>query len=318
MTDSLRLRVADCLAEAKDVLLLVLASADGRPLPAADPGAHLELRLPSGMVRHYSLCGDASDRSKYVIGVGRAAASRGGSEHIHRHVRVGTELPDARLRNHFPLEFEARRYRFIAGGIGITPILSMVRWCVANARPWSLAYAARSRQRTAFYEWLAQYPEAVRFHFDDEAGGAKPALQEWVSGPLEGEHLYCCGPGALMTGVQDATASWTAGSVHFEWFAAPKDAASEIADKPFVAVLQRSGQRIEVPAGCTLLEALEQHGVEIPFSCREGLCRTCETPLCGGVAEHRDHVLSEAERAAQRSIMPCVSRAKSDELLLDL
>ncbi len=313
------LRVTEWRAEAKDVVLLTLASVSGQPLPAQEPGAHLEWHLPNGLVRQYSLCGDPSDSSHYLIGVGRAASSRGGSEYIHQHVRVGTEIRNAQIRNNFRMDSNARRNRFIAGGIGITPIMSMVRQSAAQGLPWSLTYCTRSRNRAAFLDVLAQYPEAVRYHVDEESNGQTVDLVSVLGSPSEGEHLYCCGPAPLMEAVQAGTSHWPSDHVHFEWFSAPADAAAGVGErKSFVAILKRSGQRVEVGADTSLLEALEQNGVDLPFSCREGLCRTCEIPLCGGEAEHLDHVLSEAEKASQCSIIACVSRARTPELVLDL
>jgi len=315
---SLKLRITQCSAEARDVVLLTFGSADGRPLPAAEPGSHLEIRLPNGLIRQYSLCGDSDDTTCYTVAVGRVTPGRGGSEYIHRHFRVGTELADIRIRNSFPMTGEARRLRFIAGGIGITPIMSMVRRCVSRGLPWSLLYCARSRNRAAFYESLREFPDAVRFHFDEEADRQVADLEAALREPREGEHLYCCGPAGLMGAVRERSAHWPDGTVHFEWFSAPADSSPVDARKTFVAILKRSGMRVHVGPQQSLLEALEQCGVLVPFSCREGLCRTCETPLCGGEAEHLDHVLSEAEKAGQRSIIPCVSRARSDVLVLDL
>jgi tetrachlorobenzoquinone reductase len=319
---SLRLRVTDVAAEAKDVLALELRDPQGRDLPPVEPGAHLEITLGNGQIRHYSLCHDTRERSRYVIGVGLAAASRGGSRHIHQNVRVGDLLSINAVRNQFALHEGAAHYRFIAGGIGITPIMAMIEHCAARGADWSLLYCVRGRHRAAFLERLAPWGERVRFHFDDEAGGKTADFDAALARPRGNEHIYCCGPAPLMQAVQRAAAGWPDGSVHFEWFAAPVAPAAGAADGTedggFALLLRRSGARLEVRAGQSMLEALEANGYAVPFSCREGLCRTCETPLCAGEADHRDFVLSQAEKDAQRSVMLCVSRARTPTLELDL
>lgn len=325
----LALRVHAVRAEARDVLSIELRSAGGSALPPFTPGAHLEITLPAGadgrpaLVRHYSLCNSAAETHRYVVAVGLAPASRGGSLAVHEQLRVGQVLPVRPPRNHFALAEGAAHYRFIAGGIGITPILSMLRWCEAQGQPWSLLYCTRSRVRTAFYEELRAYGPRVQFHFDDEAGGRPADLAQALSRPVPGEHLHCCGPAPLMRAVQAASAQRPPGTVHFEWFSAGDPAPATQApaaatDSGFDIVLAQSGQRLHVPPDQSILDTLEQHGIGVPFACREGLCRTCETGLCGGEAEHRDLVLSDAERAAQKTILLCVSRAKSAVLELDL
>lgn len=325
----LALRVHAVRAEARDVLSIELRDAAGGALPPFTPGAHLEITLPvsddgqPGLVRHYSLCNSAAETHRYVVAVGLAATSRGGSRAVHEQLRVGQVLPVRPPRNHFVLGSGAAHYRFIAGGIGITPILSMLRWCEAHGQPWSLLYCARSRVRTAFYEELRGHGAKVQFHFDDEAGGQRVDLAQALSPAADGEHIYCCGPAPLMRAVQAASAQRAPGTVHFEWFSAgePGPAAQDApasAERGFEVILASSGQRLQVAPGQSILDTLERHGINVPFACREGLCRTCETGLCSGEADHRDLVLSDAERAAQNTILLCVSRAKSAVLKLDL
>jgi vanillate O-demethylase ferredoxin subunit len=320
----LALRVGAVRAEARDVLSIELRSTDGSALPPFTPGAHLEITLPAGadgrpaLVRHYSLCNSAAETHRYVVAVGLAADSRGGSLAVHEQLRVGQVLQVRPPRNHFALAQGAAHYRFIAGGIGITPILSMLRWCEAQGQPWSLLYCTRSRVRTAFYEELRAHGAKVQFHFDDEAGGPHAGLAQALSGAAEGEHIHCCGPAPLMRAVQAASAQRPAGTVHFEWFSAGDPAPAATTDSGFDIVLAQSGQRLHVPPGQSILDTLEQHGIGVPFACREGLCRTCETGLCGGEADHRDLVLSDAERAAHKTILLCVSRARSAVLELAL
>lgn len=315
----LLLKVARRQAEAKEVLRLELTAADGGELPPFEPGAHLAVHLPGGLVRHYSLCGDWRERSRYVLGVGLAAASRGGSAWVHGCLCQGAELRCSAPVNNFRL-VEAGRYLLIAGGIGITPLLAMARWCEAQGKDWRLVYAARSRQRLAFYEELRAFGDRVRFHCDDEAGAPLP-VGPLLAGLQPGTEVYCCGPAPLMTAVQEQGAALLpADALHFEWFNAPPadEAAPASPADGFWIDLQRSGASYHVPPERSILEVLEDHGHEIPFSCREGLCGTCETGVCGGEPEHRDYVYPPSRREGLRTLLVCVSRARSERLVLDL
>lgn len=313
---SLTVLVADVRAEAKDVITLELRAIAGGELPAFAPGAHLDVHLPNGLVRNYSLTNDWRERNRYVVGVGRAADSRGGSSYIHSSIRAGAQLKISAPRNNFPLDEKSASFLFIAGGIGITPIMSMVRWCIANEKPWQLTYAARSRQRTAFYEELcALGADRVHFHFDDEAGQVLDVAQA-ISGWNEGKSIYCCGPTPLMEAVKALTETFPSGAVRFEWFTVPEsDDARE--SNSFTVRLERSNVEFEVPEQKSILEVLEEHGFELPFSCREGLCGTCVTNVIAGEPDHRDYVLSDEERASNKMMTICCSRAKS-KLTLDL
>ena len=317
----LNLRVAAVHAEARDVMRVELADPQGGVLPPFEPGAHLTLHLPNGLQRQYSLAGDCRERGRYVLGVGRAAASRGGSEYVHAMLRAGAEVACSAPQNNFALVPDAPRYLFIAGGIGITPILSMIRWCEAQGRPWKLVYAARSRVRMGFYEELRALGGRVRFHCDDEQGGPL-AVVPLLADVEPGTHVYCCGPAPLMEAVREHGAHLGAEALHFEWFSAPQPAAAEqdagTAPEGFWVDLKRSGTSLLVPPERSVLEVLEDHGHEIPFSCREGLCGTCETAVCDGQPDHRDYVYPPAQRATLRTMLVCVSRAKSQRLVLDL
>lgn len=313
----LSLRIADMGAEARDVLRLELVDPRGGDLPVFEPGAHLDVHLPNGLVRQYSLANDARERHRYVIGVGRAAPGRGGSACVHTELRPGMALRCGAPVNHFPLVPDAPRYLFIAGGIGITPILSMVRWCEAAGRPWRLVYAARNRSRLAFYEDLAPFGGKVQWHCDDEAGGPLPAAR-LVAEAGAGTHIYCCGPAPLMEAVRDAPGAVPAAARHFEWFAAPQRSEPDAAAGGFWVELRRSQRRFHVPPERSILEVLEANGLSIPFSCREGLCGTCETAVCEGEPEHRDYVYPESERPGLRRLLVCVSRSRTPGLVLDL
>jgi ferredoxin-NADP reductase len=317
MTD-LTLKVARIEAEAKDVVRLELAHPQGAPLPAFEPGAHVPVHLPGGLVRHYSLCGDWRDSSKYVLGVGRALSGRGGSEFVHSRLREGMELRCGTPVNNFGLFADAAQYLLVGGGIGVTPLLSMARWCDAHGKRWSMVYAARSRQRLAFYEELRGWPARVRFHCDDEAGGPLDAAT--LLGSVEtGTHVYCCGPTPLMDAVRAAGAHLPPDTLHFEYFAAPAaEAASSAQPEGFWIDLKRSGTSLLVPPGRSILEVLEENGHEVPFSCREGVCGTCETKVCEGEPEHLDYVYPPSQRESLTTMLVCVSRAKSPRLVLEL
>lgn len=315
--DRLTLKVTDLRCEARDVLWLELRDPHGAELPAFTAGAHLECHLANGQVRHYSLCNDPTERQRYCVGVGRAADSRGGSAYVHASVRVGSRMEVSAPRNNFPLDLSASEAMFIAGGIGITPIMAMIRACQAAGRPWRLFYCARNRQRMAFYEDLCVLDRSrCHFHLDDEAEGRLFDVRAALAKAGAQTHIYTCGPAPLMNAVQDAAGNRPADRMHFEWFTAA--ATDHGTDRPFTVVLRQSGTRYEVPPGKSILEVLEDHDAGVPYSCREGLCATCRTPVLAGEVDHRDKVLSAAERAANTEMMICVSRAKSDLLELDL
>ena len=315
--DRLSLKLTDVRSEARDVMVFELRDAGGAMLPPFTPGAHLEVYLPNGLVRHYSLCNDARERDRYCIGVGLARESRGGSKYLHQNLRLGATLNVSAPRNNFPLELAAEESIFIAGGIGITPIMAMIRACEAAHRPWTLHYCTRNRQRTAFYEELRDLaPQRLRFHFDDEQDGRLFDVCAAVRDLAATAHVYTCGPAPLMKAVEAATADRPQDRVHFEWFSA--SAVDHSADQPFTVVLRNSGTRYEVPPGRSILEVLEDHDAGVPYSCREGLCATCRTTVLSGECDHRDSVLSAAEKASNREMMICVSRARSAVLELDL
>jgi tetrachlorobenzoquinone reductase len=312
-------QVADVRAEACDVMTVELRAVGGGELPPFEPGAHLDVHLPNGLVRQYSLTNDWRERDRYVIGVGRAADSRGGSDFIHSSVRAGMQLKISAPRNNFAIDPDGERFLFIAGGIGVTPITAMIRWCVANSKPWRLIYAARSRQRAAFYEEfcrLAQAQDQAQFHFDDERGQVLDVAQA-IASWTPGERIFCCGPTPLMEAVKALSEALPPDTVRFEFFTVPQADPDQTSDA-FTVRLQRSGEELSVPADKSILQVLEEHGIDVPFSCREGLCGTCITGVCEGEPDHRDYVLSDEERDSGKLMTVCVSRAKSESLTLDL
>jgi tetrachlorobenzoquinone reductase len=306
--------------EAEGVLGVELARTDGGALPAFEAGAHVDVQLAPGLTRQYSLCNDPAETHRYCLGIGLAAPSRGGSRHVHESLREGDRLSVSPPRTLFSLAREGEVHRFVAGGIGITPILSMIRACERTGARWSLDYAVRSRERAAYLGFLSTFGSRVRLHVDEEGG--RPRASALLDKLDAGEHIYCCGPSPMMDAVAEAahTLGIEHGRVHFERFAAPNSSTPEGNPSPssFTVVLARSGQRCTVEAGESILACLERHGLALPHACREGLCGSCEVPLIGGAAEHCDFVLDEAERAANRRVMICVSRSRTPELVLDI
>ncbi len=314
----LTVKVTDYVAEAKGVVLLELRDPQNKPLPPFEPGAHVEMHLPNGLIRHYSLLNDYRETDRYLVGVSRVADGSGGSQYVHSRIAEGLQLRISAPRNNFPLDPNAARYLFVAGGIGITPIMSMIRWCRANGREWRLVYAARNRQRTALYEDLKSFgDDRIHWHFDDERG-AHLNVADALAGLRDGEQVYCCGPQPLMEAVEAAVSAYPPGTAHFEWFSARKGAAAPVESGAFEIQLKRSGISLRVPPTKSILEVLEENGFSVPFSCREGACRTCETGVCGGEPEHRDYVLSQEERGEGKTMMVCVSRSLGPTLCLDL
>lgn len=315
--DTLTTMIASRTEVADGVVQLELTSADGRPLPAFEPGAHIDVYLADGLIRQYSLANFQPAPDIYTIAVGLAEPSRGGSAQIHDTVSTGTLLRIGLPRNSFPIVPDATRYTFVAGGIGITPILSMARWCEMKRKPWRLLYAARSRKRAAYVEELAALGgDRVKLHVDDEAGQVAD-LAAWLGKLRVDEHVYCCGPEALMNAVEAATASHPAICVHFERFS-PPEPPTAVTSHPFKLKLRLSARELTVAADASILDTLERAGIDHPFGCREGLCRSCEVEVCAGIPDHRDYVLSDAEKASNQTIMVCVSRAKNDRLELNL
>ncbi|HZP87907.1 MAG TPA: PDR/VanB family oxidoreductase [Burkholderiales bacterium] len=309
-----RVRVAAIRTAAIDTLSFDLVAADRRPLKPFPPGAHIDVHVPNGLVRQYSLCGDPRDTSRYTIAVKRELAGRGGSRSMHEDVEEGTPLGILDPRNHFPLAQDAAHSLFIAGGIGITPICAMIRNLHAEGRSWELHYCARSAAHAAFYpELVALGDKRVTPWFSEQPLLDPRTLLREVS---PGTHVYCCGPSGLMTAVKDAAYHWPQDHIHFEYFAAP--AHTEAPNRAFMVELRKSGLVFEVAPECTLLQAVREHGIDVASSCEEGVCGTCETRVLEGECQHRDVLLSEAERAANTSMMICVSRAMSPRIVLDL
>ena len=300
---------------ADGIHMLEFRDAGGRPLPEFSAGAHITIRAPSGLLRKYSLCNAPAERDRYLVAVKREVNGRGGSIDLIDHVKAGDQLMVAPPVNDFGLPQRAQDFLFIAGGIGITPIMAMIRQLRAEGKRFRLFYCSRSPDTTAFLDELSapELKDQVIIHYDggdpSRSLDLRPILQERKNR----EHLYCCGPRPLMEAVRKMTDHWSAAAVHFEAFS---DAEThKPTDKPFKVKLAHSGAVIEVAADKTILEALREHGLEVPSSCETGTCGTCRTKLIAGEADHRDLVLHDHERAD--TIMICVSRARTDEITID-
>jgi len=301
-----------------DTFLFEMADPKGGLLPGFTPGSHVTVDVPNGMKRNYSLCGDTQDRSRYEIAVKREENGRGGSASLVDDCRAGDAIEISEPNNLFKLTSVATEFLFVAGGIGITPILSMVRHISTQTDlRWSLHYCARDPERAAFRAELKALPLAKgKIAFHHSAVPNPTPFEPWAvfEKPRRNCHVYCCGPSRLMEAIKDTTGHWTAGSIHFENFGAEPVARD---NHPFDVRLNSTGERIHVPADRSIVEVLRAAGHRIPTSCESGTCGTCRTHLISGIADHRDLVLAESERADQ--IIPCVSRAlQTDELVLDL
>lgn len=303
--------------ESAGVRSLSLVAADGRPLPDWAPGAHIDLVLDDGLERQYSLCGPRGDRSRWRVAVLRASESRGGSKWVHDRIRVGDNIRVRGPRNKFPLK-TARKYVFIAGGIGITPLLSMIEELDATRpeTPWTLVYGGRHRESMAFLTELGRFGDRVEIWPEDERGLID--LDAVLGTPQFGTAIYCCGPEPLIKAVERLSRSWTPGSLHVERFQAPIITGAEASESTFEVVATQSGVTAQVPAGQTIVDVLAGYGIDIPVSCGEGVCGTCETRVLEGIPEHRDAVLTEEQRASGEVITPCCSRSKTPRIVLDV
>ncbi|HWD03513.1 MAG TPA: PDR/VanB family oxidoreductase [Amycolatopsis sp.] len=301
--------------EAREVLSVVLCDPDGAELPRWEPGAHVDVLLPSGLSRQYSLCGDADRADQYLIAVLREEHGRGGSRELHRTATVGKTLAVGEPRNNFPLE-PAAGYLFLAGGIGITPILPMIDQAVARGTSWKLVYGGRSLSSMAFRDRLALYPpEAVELWPEDRRG--RPDFDAVLRQAGPETLIYACGPGGMLNAVADQCASHDAGaSLRVERFGA--DGPVDVTGAGFEVALERSGTTVRVPEGQSILATVRASVPGVPYSCEEGYCGECETPVLAGEPDHRDSYLTDDEREAGETMMICVSRCLSDRLVLDL
>jgi ferredoxin-NADP reductase len=313
------LTVADKVPETDDIASLILRSPDGSELPSWTPGAHIDVRLPSGLIRQYSLNGDHRDRTSYRIGVLRDENTRGGSMEIHRFVTVGTKLEIAGPRNRFDLQ-PAESYLFIAGGIGITPILPMIAQAEKDGSPWRLVYGARSRRAMAYTtELLGRTGGSVTLVPQDEQGFPDLDAVLARAGTAPGL-VYACGPAVMLARIEElAERTLRAGQLRLERFTAPPEGA-ELPDEnlPFELHLARTGVTAVVGPDQTTLDVILEHVPDYLYGCQEGYCGTCIAAVASGTPLHRDFCLEEGERRAGTLMTPCVSRAASAKLILDI
>ncbi|BCB89866.1 PDR/VanB family oxidoreductase [Phytohabitans suffuscus] len=300
---------------ARDVVLLDLVAADGSALPAWAPGAHVDLLLGPDLVRQYSLCGDPADRARWQVAVLREPGGRGGSAFVHDRLAEGDRVAIRGPRNHFAFA-PGRAVVFIAGGVGITPLVPMVAAASAAGVDWRLYYGGRSRDTMAFADDLAAaHADRVTIHPQDEYGLLD--LDAAIGTPRAGTSVYCCGPEPLLRAVEARCASWPAGSLHVERFTPrPVDAPARAGS--FEVELSVTGTTVVVPPDRSILDVLEEAGVPVYSSCQEGTCGTCETVVVDGIPDHRDSVLSDEDRAANETMMICVSRSVGPRLVLEL
>ena len=308
------LRVVAKELVADGVVALTLRHPDGRRLPDWAPGAHIDLLLPNGLTRQYSLCGDRWDAYSYRVGVLREPAGRGGSAYVHDALAEGDLVGIGGPRNNFPL-VPAPKYLFIAGGIGITPLLPMVRQAELMGIDWQLLYGGRTRTSMAFRDELAAYGDRVSVVPRDEQGHLD--LPACLAAAAADAKVYVCGPGPLLSAVEKCCADRPVGTLRTERFV-PEDRGAPLRDEPFEVELARSGLAVTVTPGASVLDAVQAAGVNVLSSCREGTCGTCETTVLAGAPDHRDSVLDDEERSAGDCMLICVSRSCSDRLVLDL
>lgn len=304
--------------ETDHIIRLELAHPTHQALPAFTAGAHIDVETAPGIVRQYSLCNPPSERHRYVIGVLRDRASRGGSAALHAGAQPGSVLRVGLPRNLFPLA-AGTRHVLAGAGIGITPMLAMAQSLLAAGSAFQVHYFVRSERDLAFRDLLLDGPLAshVSVHVDGEAGPASGALDSLLQAPGDGSHLYLCGPSGFLEALQTcaADAHWPASNVHLERFGAASPSASA---RAFRLVLARSATTLSVGRDCSALSVLLEAGIDVPYSCEQGVCGACITPLLAGRPDHRDDYLSAEERDQNQWFLPCCSRALSDELVLDL
>lgn len=314
----IEVRVQTLRHEANDVVSLELVPYRATSLPPFSAGSHIDVHLPNGLVRSYSLMNRQGDTQSYLLGIHRDPASRGGSKYIHDELRVGKLLRISPPRNNFPLNEQADRSVFIAGGIGITPFCSMLDRLNALRRQWVLYYCARTREHAAFTDHLQRLAAAnggkIVFNFDQEPGGRMLDLASVLAPEPSSSHIYCCGPLGMLNAFKDACRLRAGEFVHLEYFSSPTAPAVK---GGFEVVLARSQKTVFVPEGNTILEVLLAEGLDIPYSCQEGICAACETTVLSGLPDHRDMILTPEQQASNKVMMICCSGCKGDQLVLD-
>jgi ferredoxin-NADP reductase len=309
------LRVESTTQVSVGVTELVLVAADGSELPSWAAGSHIDVKIRPGLVRQYSLCSDPGDRSRWRVAVLREPASRGGSIVLCERVRAGDVLTVTGPRNHFPLH-ESPRYLFIAGGIGITPIIPMIKAAQDARADWRLVYGGRSEASMAYLDEVRRIDPARVLEWPQDLRGLIE-LDQLLAEPQPGTLIYCCGPEPLIAAVEARSAHWPHKTLQVERFA-PRPLTDVPANTSFEIELVDSDEVLVVPPDRSILEVVDEAGIFVLSNCEEGTCGTCQTAVLEGVPDHRDSVLDEDERAANDTMMICVSRALSSRLVLDL
>jgi ferredoxin-NADP reductase len=311
---AIEVRVETVRRVARNTNVYEFAPTGGGTLPPAQAGAHIDLSLPNGMVRQYSLLLSGETSNRYAVAVKKDEKGRGGSRFIHDSLQTGDVISISSPRNNFPVVDDAQNSVLIAGGIGITPIWSMLHRLGSRGRSWSLYYSCRAREDAAFVEELSAFPTA-HFHFDRENDGRFMDIGRIVADAPADAHIYCCGPGPMLDFFESATASWPRDQIHVEYFSAKEEAARS---GGFTVELASSGQTFFIPEGKTIMEVLLSADIDVLFSCQEGVCGACITRVISGIPDHRDMILSEAEKAPNDRMTICCSGSRSARLVLDL
>ena len=316
-TDLLTVKVAKKTLQAQGIALLELVDPAGNELPAFTAGSHIDFHLPStGNIRQYSLWNNPSETHRYCLGILKDPQSRGGSLEIHGGVKEGDLIKISQPRNHFHLQENPDYFILLAGGIGVTPILSMAQRLDTLGKNFELHYCSRSEERTAFVDFIknSAFSNKVKFHFDDSGDEQLLDIPGLVATQPKNTNLYVCGPQGFMDAVIDAASSWDPSAIHREYFGFEENHED---DANFKVMINSTGKVIDIPEDLSITEVLEQHGINIPVSCEQGVCGTCMTQVVEGEIEHHDYYLTDPERDAGDVIIACCSRAKGT-LVLDL
>lgn len=317
--DTLSVKVLRKVQEAQDIASFELARTDGTPLPSFSAGSHIDVQVPGGLTRQYSLSNDDGEQHRYRIAVLRDPKSRGGSVGMHDAVKEGDVLTISTPRNHFPM-VRAERTLLLAGGIGVTPLLCMAQRLAAIGADFEMHYCTRAQDRTAFHAEITAsgYADRVHFHFDDGDAAQKLDAPRLLAAPAPGTHVYICGPTGFIDYIVGTTTAqgWDKANVHLEYFGAAAQDTSN--DGSFEVRIASTGKSYTVAKDQSVVQALAVHGIEILTSCEQGVCGTCLTRVLEGECDHRDLYLLDDEKAANDQFLPCCSRAKSAVLVLDL
>lgn len=313
-------KVARRTLEAEDILVFELADPSGSDLPPFSAGSHIDIEVKPGLTRQYSLCNNPSERSRYVVGVLKDPASRGGSLAMHE-IQEGQDLKISEPRNHFELDGSAKRTILFGGGIGVTPILCMAERLAAIGADFEMHYGARSKSRCAFYDRIqaSSFADKVHFHFDDGDAAQKLDIDAALGEAAPGTHVYVCGPGGYIDFVLKSAEAkgFTEAQLHREYFTV--DTTEMFAPGgAFQVKLASTGQVFDIPENATVMDVLADHGIDLPVSCAQGVCGTCLTRVLEGVPEHRDLYLTKEEQERGDQFMPCCSRSKTPMLVIDL